>query len=185
MVDLRLEEVARDLLLVVKDNINEALDDVWDQMTAEDPAFYAALGESTPVTPLQYPTRFFMGHHPSILDRPSEDYPNITVVAYNARTIEEGYDQVEVTGNVAYAEAFLLHSDEATLNRMTQRYARALQRVLTSIKELSTSDTEAIEEQPRVSVSNAAARRLDSFVEEIVFVQGCRLEATYRTRDSW
>jgi hypothetical protein len=186
MLDIMLEEVARAALLVVKDNIEDALDAVWDDMAIEDAAYYAALGESVPFTPKPYPVRFYLGHHPSILERPSTDYPNITVVSHDHQSVDDfGADQYEVANNVAYIEAFVMHDDESTLNRIAWRYAKAIHRIVAQFKDLSDSDVEPIDKTPDVSVSNAMARRVDEFKEDITFLQGCRLQYAFRTKGVW
>lgn len=185
MTDLVLEEVARDLLLVAKQNLNDAIDAVWQEMEDEDTDYYAALGESVPVTPKPYPVRFFLGHHPSVLDRPVADYPNITAVSYDSSPGNDTYDQVEVVSSRAYIEAFVVHADESTVNRLAWRYAKALHRILTQYKELADSRLEQITDAPRVLISNASARRIEEFKDDIVFIQGCRLESSFRSRDLW
>ena len=169
MAELLMEEVGRALLLIVKGNVVDAIDDVWSEMETEDTVFYAALGESVPVTPKQYPSRYYLGHHPSILDRPVIDYPNVTVVSYRSRSIGDlAADQYEVVGHEAYVEAFVVHEDESTVNRMALRYAKALNRVVDQHRDLDEVTIEPIFITPDAAISNAAARRVDQFSESIV-----------------
>jgi hypothetical protein len=184
-LDLRLEEVARSLDRVVRENINGALDAVWSDMSAEDADYYFAIGESVPSTPKPYPARFFLGHHPSILHRPIEDYPNITSVAYRHRTANDTGDQYEVVRNTAYLEAFVVHTDESTVNRVAWRYAKALHRIIVEHRNMNDDEIADLDWTPNVDISNAAARRVEEFKEDVTYIQGCRLEFDLRTAGIW
>lgn len=185
-MDVVLEEVARDLLIVMKDNLNLAIDQVWTEMAMEDTVFYAALGTTVPETPKPYPVSFYLGHHPTILEHDVEDYPNITCVAYDHASVNDlGADQYEVVGNRAYVEAFVLHADESTVNRLAWRYAKALHRVIDQYKDLDDRKIEPVTTSPDVQVSNAAARRGQQFTSDIVYIQGCRLEYVFRVPEVW
>jgi len=185
-VDVQLQDVARALLLVMRNHLNAAIDDVWDEENAKDADFYPAIGEAVPTVPKQYPSRYFLGHHPSILERPAADYPNVTVVAHRHRSAADvGADQCETVANTAYVEAFLLNADEEVLNNAVNRYAKAVNRVLTAMKSLEDPDVMPIDSTPQIDVSNAAARRLEEFKEDIVYVQGCRIEHVFNTIGLW
>lgn len=186
MTDVLLEEVARDLLVVMKENVNDAIDTVWTEMALEDAAFYATLGQGVPDTPKLYPVSFYLGHHPTILEHPITDYPNITAVSYEHSSVGDlGADQYEVTGSRAYVEAMVVHEDESTVNRLAWRYAKALHRVVAWYKTLEDAKIEAINLSPEVMVSNAAARRVEEFRDDIIYIQGCRLEYVFRIAQPW
>ena len=186
ILDIQLEDVASSLDVLMRAHIEDAIDAVWDEMSAKDAVYYTAIGEPVPVTPKLYPSLFFLGHHPSILEREPEDYPNITVVSYDHRTAhDDDADQYESARNLAYVEAFVLHDDESTVNRLAWRYAKAMHRVVASFKELSDSDIEPITFTPQTQISNAAARRVSQFTDEITYIQGCRLEYSFITKGLW
>lgn len=185
-LDIQLEEVARSLDVLMRTHIEDAIDAVWDEMEEKDAEYYAAIGEPAPVTPKLYPAKFFLGHHPSILERDPEDYPNITVVSYDHRSANDfGADQYETARNLAYVEAFVLHDDESVVNRLAWRYAKAMHRVVGQFKDLSDSDIEPITATPETQISNAAARRVSQFTDDITYIQGCRLEYSFRTKGLW
>jgi hypothetical protein len=184
-MDLVLEDVARDLLLVMKENLNDVVDEVWAEMAIADAAYYAQLSQPVPVTPKPYPASFYLGHHPAILDHPLTDYPNVTTVSYEANSADDVGDQYEVTENRAYVEVFVVHKDESTINRLAWRYARAVTRVISRYKDLSDGQIEPIQGVPAVMVSNAAARRVDEFTDETIYIQGCRLEHLFRATTLW
>jgi len=186
MLELRLEEIGRAALLTVRENINTAIDEVWTEMDAQDATYYAALGESALPVPKVYPTRYFLGSYPSVLERPPEDYPNIAVVSYRHRSAEDVGDQYEVVNNRLYVEAFVMHDDESTVNRLAYRYAKALHKVLAANRSLG--DDNVIfggEFSPDIDVSNAAVRRVEQFKEDLTYIQGCRLEWDLQTAGTW
>lgn len=186
MLELRLEDVARATLLTVKTYINAAIDDVWADMVAEDNAFYSAMGESVPNTPKQYPAQFFLGSYPSVLERPLEDYPNVAVVCYRHRSAEDAGDQYELINNRIFVEAFVVHEEEGAVNRMANRYAKALHKVLAEHRSMDDADIVfGGEFSPDIDVSNAAVRRVDQFQEDLVYIQGCRLEWDLQTAGTW
>lgn len=185
-MDVVLEEVARDLFVVMKDNINAAIDSVWAEKELEDAVFFAGLNSPVPPTPKPYPVSFYLGHHPAILEHPLSDYPNITVVSYDHSSAgDEAADQYEVVASRVYVELFTVHEDASTINRLAWRYAKALHRVIDQHKRLDDSKIEAISATPDVAISNAAARRVEEFSNGIVYIQGCRLEYVFRVAEDW
>lgn len=186
MLDLDLEKVARSVLLTVKNHINEKVDEVWAEMVAEDAAYYAALGDPVPVTPKLYPSRYFLGSYPSVLERPPADYPNVAVVGYRHRSAADAGDQYEIANNRVYVEAFVMHEDEGTVNRMAYRYAKALHRVFAQNRNPDSEDIVfGPDFTPDLDVSNAAIRRVDQFSEDLTYIQGCRLEWDLQTVGTW
>jgi hypothetical protein len=188
MTDLLLEEVGRRLLLTVRENLNDHLDDVWNEMSMKDALFYAEMGQPMPDTPKRYPVNFYLGHHPEILDYPIDDYPNVTCMCYEHNPVGEfqGLDQIEELRNRAYVEAFVVHPDAETVNRLAWRYAKALHRVLTEHKSLDNYPTIwEMTRSPVVTVSSSVARRVSEWKDEWTYVQGCRLEYIYQTPQPW
>lgn len=188
MADLLLEEVGRALVLSVKNNINDVIDSVWDDMAAQDTAFYAEMGQAVETTPKVYPVSFYLGHHPDILEHDVADYPNIVAMCYTHNPVAEvhGADQIEVMNNTAFVEAFVVHADASTVNRLAWRYAKSLHRLITSHKDLdSWPSIWTMDRSPTVTVSQSFAKRVDEFSDEWVFLQGCRLEYAWRTPVAW
>jgi len=79
-----------------------------------------------------------------------------------------------------------VHEDEGTVNRLANRYAKALHKVLAEHRNM---DADEIvfggEFSPDIDVSNAAIRRVDQFKEDLVYIQGCRLEWDLQTAGIW
>lgn len=186
MLELRLEEVARATLLTLKTHLNANIDQVWADMVAEDAAFYAAMGQPVPETPKEYPALYFMGSFPSVLERPPADYPNVAVVCYRHRSAEDSGDQYELINNRIYVEAFVMNDDEATVNRIANRYAKALHRTLAAHRTMDEDEIVfAPDFSPDIDVSNAAVRRVEQFSEDLTYIQGCRLEWDLQTAGTW
>jgi hypothetical protein len=180
VLDLQTEYAGRAVQLALKNDLNAQIDAVWDDAVAEDAAYYSALSVSpVPETPKQYPAVWMLGSFPSVLERPREDYPNVAVVSYRHRSARDLGDQYEIANNRIYVEAFVMHDDEATVNRLAQRYARAVHRTLVI------GGFYEAEFTPDVDISNAAIRRVDQWTEDLTYIQGCRLEWELKTVGTW
>jgi hypothetical protein len=195
-LDTQLEEVARAMLLTLTTALPQALTDVAAVMADEDAVYYAALGEPVPDTPLPPPAKWFEGHHPSILERPVDEFPNVTCMAYNHRSANDlAADQYEPFAYPVYVEAAVMHTDESTINRVAWRYAKALHRAVlyndtlrTALPQVGADDSVVIQrasQSPDVAISNAAARRVSEFTDDVVFVQLVRLDTSYRLIQPW
>ncbi len=167
------------ILTALRAGLEDDIDEVWADAVAEDTAYFSALSQTVPETPKFYPAIYFEGSFPSVLERPPADYPNVAVVSYRHRSANDDGDQYEIANNRVYVEAFVLHPDEATVNRMAQRYAKAVHRTLVKAHFYEANFT------PDVDISNAAARRVEQFDDAITFIQGCRLEWDVKTVGTW
>lgn len=188
MTKLLLEKVARSLDLTVRGNIEAVIDSVWTQMETEDAEYYTAISEAAPPeTPKQYPVSYYLGHHPSILQHAVDDYPNVVVSCYehdpaDGFDIDNELDQIEPLTNAAYVEAFVLHEDASTVNRIAWRYADALHRVITENRDLGEWPLIwSMIGTPHVEVSNSSARPVSEDTDEWTYIQGVRVEMIYRT----
>jgi hypothetical protein len=178
--DLLLEEVGRAVVLTIRLNLPQALTDVEDEMAAADAAYYAALNEPVPSTPLPMPVTWMEGHYPDILDRPVEHYPIVTAICFDHRSLGDiGADQWEVVTNGAHVECYLQDPDPDLLNRVSKRYAKALHRVIVSHKDLGGA-VQDIFTSPGANISNVAARRISEFTEDYTYVQAVRLEYVFQ-----
>ena len=180
VLDLQTEYAGRRVTLALKTDLEDQIDAVWADSVSEDAAYFAALGVSpVPETPKLYPAIYFEGSFPSVLERPRDNYPNVAVVSYRHRSARDAGDQYEIANNRIYVEAFVMHDDEATVNRMAQRYARAVHRTLVLNHFYEADFT------PDVDISNAAIRRVDQWTEDLTYIQGCRLEWDLKTVGTW
>ena len=176
----------------MRGSLEDVIDDVWSDMTAEDTAYYTAIGDTAPETPKLYPVSYYLGHHPAILQHPVDDYPNVVVSCYEhdptaGFDIDNELDQIEPLTNAAYVEAFVLHEDAATVNRLAWRYADALHRAITNSRDLG--EWPVIWQMigtPHVEVSNASARMIsEDETDGWTYIQGIRAEMLFRTPQPW
>jgi hypothetical protein len=185
--DIQLEEVARALLLTLKNDLPTHLGEVADEMQAADVQYYTAeLGLPVPETPLPGPLQYLEGHYPSILDWDVSAFPVLTAMAYEHSLDPAGLDadQVEPMGSATYVELFASDTDEGTLSRRSWRYAKALHRCVARNPTLG-GVVEPITTTPDVFVSNAVTRRVSEFTDEVIYIQAARLEYTFRTPQPW
>ena len=178
--DLQLENLARSLHIVLLDDLVVCLDDVQQEWVPKDAAYYALLGQPVPPTPLDPPAYWAVGHHPSILDRPLDEFPNVTIHAYDHRSAGDlGADQWDPLTCRAWVEIFVSHTDVATVNRMAYRYAQALNRCLVQNSTLG-GLVETFDFSPDVQISNVADRYASEDNDQIVFLQGAQLDYGFR-----
>jgi hypothetical protein len=181
--DILLEEVGRALLLQIKGSLGQKLIDVAAEKIAEDAAFFAQLGQPVPETPLVMPPdpNWFEGHFPTLLEWDLSFFPNVTVMCYDeSNQPADPYqtDQGAVTGYTAYVELFCESQDVAQCNRMAKRYATALHRAVTDDATLG-GLVSPIDKPPAAQVSNSSARHASQEVNELHYVQGCRVEYVF------
>jgi len=155
-------------------------------MVAEDAAFYAALGQAVPDTPLPVPQAYTVGSAPDLLAWPLDQFPVVTVMAYDHRPDPEdaGADQWDVYQMPAYIEAAVTGGmDVGLCNRIAWRYGRALNRVIAADPTLG-GQFIPFQQAPAVSVSNASARRVSDLVSDWAWVQLVHVDLTPRVNQS-
>lgn len=128
-----LELFENKIALILIDNINEELDlqqelwadrdTEWNQQTGQDPDYVLLeLFESQNV---------YKGHRPSLVESPSEDlYPNLSVMAYQARPVGETIDQATNFSITIDIEVFVKGDSEGETNSRIHRSTEAVHQVL-------------------------------------------------------
>lgn len=184
---VRIEEVALSLMESLQAHLPDAISAVNMEAAGRD-ARWAALSVDVALTgsvQLAEPALWLPGHNPSILDRPIEDFPNIVVMAYDHRSAgDEASDQTEPTTYTAYAEVFCAVADETVSNRMAWRYAEALHQAMVTDETLG-GLVVPVSSTPAVMVSNAAGRRLSPQSDDVIWVQGARVEYGFVIENPW
>jgi hypothetical protein len=172
----------------LKANIAQALTDVAAQMVDEDTAFFAALGQAVPDTPLPVPQGWTVGSAPDMLQWPVDQIPVVTVMAYDHRPDPEdaGADQWDVYQMPAYIEAVVSGGmDVALTNRIAWRYGRAIIRAIAMDSTLGGRFI-PFQQSPPVTISNASARRVSDLVADWIWVQMVHVDLTPRVNQpSW
>lgn len=187
LTKVRIEEVALALMESLQAHLSDTIDDVNTAAAARD-ARWAALSVDVALTgsvSIAEPVLWLPGHNPSILDRPVEQFPNIVVMAYDHRSAgDAASDHTEPSVYTAYAEVFCAVADETVSNRMAWRYAEALHAAVV-LDETLGGLVIPIDATPSVQVSNAAGRRLSPQVDDVIWIQGARVEYGFRIENPW
>lgn len=196
LADVQLEDVGMALAMTVKTQLPQALLDVQAEQSAKEAAWAAVLGPMPQLAALPEPASWFVGHHPSILDRPAEDFPCVVVMCYdhNSGTPADPWstDQTEVMAERCYVEAAVslpitdLSSDieVALINRMATRYASAIHRSIVRGETLG-GIVQPIEQTPHVLLGGTNRRRVTVESDASMYVQASRLEYTFKRTQQW
>lgn len=178
------EEITRTILLLTRSEIEAALVAENTRMLTSDESYYGALGEPTPETPLIVPVKYHENLLPDINRKPLDQFPNVAVLTYRSDSAEDQADQTEDALYDAVIEAFCSSRDVDEVARMANRYANALLAILEANPTLQ-GLTAPIAFQPSITVSQAVARRESTTTDRVIYLQGCRLELTWRVTGVW
>lgn len=174
MSRVNLEQIARQLHLMLLVNLPPILEDVSQEMIYEDTTYYTQIGESVPATQLVPPAEYSVGHDPLILERAINRFPVITVMAHEQTPIGTG-DNYERIANTCYIEPIVVADDFATANRIAWRYAEAVHRALMTFNNLD-MNIEPIDKEPIIVISNVITKRRSNVDNTLVYTQGVRLD---------
>lgn len=181
-----MEELSRKLLLTVKNNIADALVKIAADMEAEDVAFFGAMGQPVPATPLVVPAKYVVGHHPPILEETLSNFPSVAASCYLIEDEETEFDidQAEVLPHIAYVEVLVVHEDIETIARIAWRYAKAVHSILLKDKSLGGTSL-AIDRSPRTEVSMPVMTGYENDSDAQVYVQGAKVEHPFEIIGVW
>jgi hypothetical protein len=163
------ERVGAALKTRLEDELPDALD-----------AVEALWADSDPVT-LPDPVTWFEGHKPTVLEMESSEFPFVAVIAAEATPQERpsrwGYQEEMLMGFVDY---FVVAADEATVNKITHRYAEAILSVLQEERFIYEGYGQQ-DYRPRVRLSEASRHaktaNADMFKDaDVDFIQMGRVE---------
>lgn len=133
---LGLERIAREALIVLIDALNDELDVVEAEYTTLD-ADLAELRRQ-PIRPIrlehvQLPN-FVLGHRPSLIEAPIENYPNVAVMAESAvPATTEDLDHIHIFQDSLVIEIMVRSEEgEEHVNRRAWRTVEAVNRVIQS-----------------------------------------------------
>src|SRR5688572_20082220 len=125
MSDVDLEEIARQIDLTLRGNLPQCLIDVVSEMISKDSAYYTAIAEPVPPSPLVPPSRYFLGHDPLIMERPLDEFPTVATMVHN-HTAAGGGDNYSRIANDSFIEAFVTSEDPEESYRIACRYGKAI-----------------------------------------------------------
>lgn len=167
-----LEPLQRALLLQLKANVNDKLDELNEFWKPKDEELAAALGYEYVDSTCEHIAVFSDGHRPSFIDAPIENYPNISVMAYHAEPSPEQFDQADSYSNTAFVELIVksqtfedddlkVREDaETVVNRRVQRTADAVQRSV-SLDPTLGGTIFTLQNPPTVDITDVFIRRED------------------------
>lgn len=185
---VRIEEVALSLMEQLQAQLPDAIAEVNAAGASRDARWANLASLDFPLTAavaLTEPVMWLPGHIPSILDRPIEQFPNIVVMCYDHRAQPDpASDHTEPSVYTAYAEVFCAMADETVSNRTAWRYAEALHAAMVSDETLG-GLVVPISQTPAVMVSNAAGRRASPQTDDVVWIQGARVEYEFVIENPW
>ena len=151
------EVIVRSLEELLQENLGAALDEVA--------AFWL---EIEPVALTDVPAEgYYIGHKPSLISRPSSDFPMIALIApgrspngARSRTFQSERYRV-------YIDIFNVADDEETVNMMTWRYIEAVTKVVQSV---ATIEGYSIGDyKPEVNISEAGRHMKDQDAADMSF----------------
>lgn len=132
-------------------------------------------------------TNFHLGHRPSLIEAPIDEYPNVSVMAYQSQPAADQGDQIESWDISLFVEIMVkspgtdsrnrdeLHHTEEIVNKRIQRTTNAVVNVLQRNKTLGGTVLE-VKTPPAVTVTDAFLRREQSGHGPVWLWQGARLE---------
>lgn len=169
--ELGLERIQYEVLVLMINNLNTALtaqDALWSTLDAD----MATLRGVDPIIVTSdhvLPENFYPGHKPSLIEAPTDKYPNICVMAWNSGESSDQGDQYE--GNLidVYIEAMVIDGPfpqaqefdptaEDRVNKKVQRMTEAIHNVMISNRTLG-GITFEISDSPRVVLTECLRRR--------------------------
>jgi len=131
---LGLEELARQTLIILMRELNQEIEYQEQRWAPKDEELANLQGvEYTPVEIERVEAwNFRVGHRPSLVEAPIENYPNVAVLAYSAAPspAAEQFDQLEAFDDRLAVEIMCKGFDESMVNARTQRTADAAYIVL-------------------------------------------------------
>jgi hypothetical protein len=133
-----------------------------------------------PVTIEPIPTEnWHLGMRMTLVEAPVESYPNICVMAYDARDAGDDaqLDHADVFNDLVFVEVMVKAETEALANDRCQRTADAVVKVLRRNRTLDGLVVE-IPTRPRVVISDLFPRRSDAGAGDLWWWQGARIDYT-------
>jgi len=180
-----LEEIQREALYVLMDNLNDALADMEAYWAPKDEALALRLGIDYVPTTLEpvIPTNFHEGHRPSLIGAPIDRYPNVAVMCFRAAPSAESaaYDHMESYRDALWVEVMVKSQvSEEECNRRIHRMASAANLCMMAHKTLNGS-VSGMDTAPTTNISDLFKRKekASGYGPEWYW-QGARLDYTVR-----
>jgi hypothetical protein len=181
----KLERLQRAGLLLLVKNLNAMIDAINAEWATRDTDFFTAIGRPRQAVVVEHvaPEHFYPGHKPSLMQSPIENYPNCSVMAYQANARSGGDDHGQQF-DLRFAAEILVRSivDEEECNCRIQRTVDAVHRVMLTDRTLGGAFHHPWEDFPAVTnISDVFVRYSDENGRgDRWYWQGGRLEFVMR-----
>lgn len=177
---LELEEIGRQVLLVLHSELNNEIEALQAEWTSRDQEFWGRLGIDRSITVEQVPPEnFYVGHVPSLINADIVKYPNCAVYGFQANPRRSEDDHGEFY-EVRIAVEVMCKSerDEQEVNSRVHRTVDAAHSALSKegARELGGFVAGLAGGTPNVTVGEVFVRREDRSRGDRWFWQGGRLE---------
>lgn len=180
---LGLTELTEAAFSVLLSDLNAEIVSVGNRYLTSDQALAAARGlayATVNLEPIQT-NNFCLGHRPSLIEAPIENYPNISVMAYKSSAEPNSVDQIDQTIANLYVEVMVKGTElegEELVNRRITRTTDAVVNVLNKNSTLSGTFL-PLERPPTVNIENLFVRRKEKGKSEVFYWQGSRIDYFY------
>lgn len=159
-----LELIEREIALILFNNLNTEIDaqqakwvarDVeWNDLTAQEP--------SEVIIELVEPQNFHKGHKPSLIENPPrENYPNVSIMVYEARPTLDIIDQASNFNATVDIEVMVKGDNELEVNSRIHRTVEAVHQVLVRNETLNCLSI-GWENDPIIQITDIFKRREDT-----------------------
>lgn len=177
---VELEEIYRQVILVLYDGLNNEIDELQAEWTARDQQFWALMDREREIEVEHIESNnFYPGHTPSLINAPVERYPNCSAYTFQARPQGSGDDQGEMYDVRLAVEVMCKSSlDEQEVNSRVHRTVDAAQSVLRreGPRKLGGYVSGLADSSPIITVGDVFVRREEKSRGPRWFWQGGRLE---------
>lgn len=181
---LGLEDVQRQALYTLLNNLNEVIEEIEAAFEASDREYADRLGRPYEPTTLEQVDNenFHEGHTPSLISSPVEGYPNVAVMAYRATPspTDAQYDHQTVYLNQLVIDAMVKSIDsEEEVNRRARRMTEAVNVCIMRNQNLN-GIVQGFDGAPSIRISDVFTRKERTAYGPEWFWQGSRLEYVVR-----
>lgn len=140
---------------------------------------------------------FHQGHRPSLIEAPIEEYPNVSVMAYQGNPSDDQSDQFDNYIANLFVEIMVkaqapdiledrqaYHRAEEEVNARAQRTAEAAHNVLARDRTLGGAVSD-LETPPSVALTDVFTRRQERVRGPVFLWQGARIELEFEKQSQW
>lgn len=177
--DITTEEIQRQAIKILYDNLNTEITNRSANWIVEDAAYYASIGRSAPGFTVETISaeNFYPGVVPSLILAPIENYPNVSAYAWSATPTNSGDDVAEEYRIVLSIEVMVKSIDsELEANTRIQKTLEAIHAIM--VKNPSINGTINTISPPSMSSGDVFVRRQEKSRGDRWFWQGGRLDYT-------